>query len=86
MRRAETAGPGRGTDEDGVAAPQLLWPADQAWCLATEIDFGFTLLADSAALIQATLSTDGIEALRLDHDGDLSFDGDTAHPPALDRR
>jgi hypothetical protein len=80
-----TAGLGEGLRDGGVPAPQLLWPADHAWCSATEIDFGFTLLAGPEPLIERLLVTDGIEAARLEHDGDLSWDGDTINPPAADR-
>ncbi len=82
---AATAGLGHGMGEEGVAGPQLLWPTDHAWCLATEIDCGFTLLAGSTALIQHALAQEGIEVAVLDHDGDLSWDGDTLNPKAYDR-
>jgi hypothetical protein len=79
------AGLGESLRDGGVPAPQLLWPADHAWCLATEIDFGFSLLAGPHSLIEQVLAADGIEAARLEHDGDLSWDGDTINPPAVDR-
>lgn len=80
------AGLGDGISDQGVAAPQLLWPADHAWYLATEIDVGFTLLAGSAQLVEQVLTANGMEAALLDHDGDLSWDADTRNPRALDRR
>ena len=33
--------------------PNLLWPADRAWCLASEIDFDSTLIGGSRALSTA---------------------------------
>jgi hypothetical protein len=41
-------------DFDHLTA-NLWWPADQAWCLATEIDFAWTLVGGPDAAIQALL-------------------------------
>lgn len=73
---------GLGSD---VAAPQLLWPADRAWCLACEIDFDFTLIGGSQQLIERLLAARGIEAALLPTDGDLTWDGDAINPRAPDR-
>ncbi|MFD1722915.1 hypothetical protein [Amnibacterium endophyticum] len=78
------AGLGEGSG-GGIAAPQLLWPADSAWCLATEIDFGFTLLGGPVSLVEQVLATPGLEAMPLDHDGALHWGGDTVNPKARDR-
>lgn len=47
-------------------SPSMLWPADHAWFLATEIDFDSTLIAGSAKLIQDLLTTEGLEVLPVD--------------------
>jgi len=58
-------------------SPQLLWPADRAWCVATEIDFDSTLVAGDQALIDDLLSSPGLDAWAvlptdsLRHDADL---------------
>jgi len=39
-------------------APNLLWPADRHWILATEIDFNVTLLAGSEEMISAIENLD----------------------------
>lgn len=82
---AVEAGLGTGLGDGGVAAPQLLRPADSAWCLATEIDFGFTLLGGPASLVEQVLAKPDLEAMPLDHDGALHWDGDTINPTARDR-
>lgn len=44
-------------------SPNLFWPDDHAWCVATEIDLDSTYLAGSAALIADLLADDRLEAL-----------------------
>lgn len=43
--------------------PNLFWPADRAWCVASEIDLTCTYIGGSAELIDAVLADPGIEAL-----------------------
>ena len=45
-------------------SPNLLWPIDKSWILATEIDFDVTLIAGSEQLVEAILSTDSLTAER----------------------
>ncbi|WP_432489147.1 hypothetical protein [Kineococcus sp. SYSU DK018] len=53
-------------------SPNLLWPADRSWCLASEIDFDSTLIGGPAELIAAVLAAPGLEAWPVDEDDDLS--------------
>jgi len=53
-------------------SPNLLWPADRSWCLATEIDFDSTLVAGSVDLIDAVLAAPALEAWPVHEDDDLS--------------
>ena len=41
----------------------LWWPADQAWCVVTDIDLTSTYVGGSAACIADLLATPGLEAL-----------------------
>jgi hypothetical protein len=61
----------RGTVADAVRnlAPEpheqsanLWWPADQAWCVVTDIDLMSTYVGGSAACIDELLGTPGVEA------------------------
>jgi len=76
---AELAQPGWGsrlglrTDEP----PQLLWPEDHAWVLATEIDWDSTIIAGSRALIDSILADGRFEAYLVAENSDLSSNGDT---------
>jgi len=59
--------------------PQLIWPADRAWCIASEIDFDSTVVGGSRSLINEIV-TSGLEALAVPEDGDLSENGDLINP------
>ncbi|ROS52528.1 hypothetical protein [Frigoribacterium sp. PhB24] len=81
---AELAEPGWGpsigfrTDEP----PQVLWPEDHAWVLASEIDWDSTIVAGSRALVDSILTDGRFEAYPVDEDSDLSWNGDTVNRPA----
>lgn len=57
-------------------SPNLLWPADRSWCLATEIDLDSTVVGGSRALVDALLAHPGLEALPVREDDSLMADGD----------
>lgn len=40
-------------------SPNLLWPADQKWCVASEIDFNVTLIGGSSDLIHRIAGDNG---------------------------
>jgi hypothetical protein len=60
--------------------PNLLWPEDRSWCLATEIDFDSTLVAGDRGLIDAVLAHPGLEAVEVGYDDDLTWAGDRLNP------
>jgi hypothetical protein len=43
-------------------SPNLFWPDDRAWCVATEIDLDSTFVGGSDALIDAVLASASWEA------------------------
>jgi hypothetical protein len=43
-------------------SPNLWWPDDRAWCVATEIDLAWTYVGGSAALISDVLANPHLEA------------------------
>jgi len=65
------ASPGRGRQ-----SPNLFWPADRAWCAATELDFDSTLIGGTRELIEAILAAPGLDAWRLEPDDSLAADED----------
>jgi hypothetical protein len=60
-------------------SPNLLWPVDPSWCVATEIDFDSTLVGGSARLIEAVLADPRLEALPVRPDDSLQADADTVN-------
>jgi hypothetical protein len=46
--------------------PQLLWPEDRAWVVATEIDSDSTLVAGSRPLIESVLADERFEAYEVE--------------------
>jgi hypothetical protein len=47
----------------GGQCPNIWWPADRAWCVASEIDLEWTYVGGSRGLIDAILADGRIEAL-----------------------
>ncbi|WP_344238590.1 hypothetical protein [Kribbella hippodromi] len=47
-------------------SPNLFWPDDRAWCVATEIDLDSTYLGGTAALIADVLADERLEAVRVE--------------------
>lgn len=56
--------------------PSILWPADRAWVVVSEIDFDSTIVAGSDALVRAICADPAIEALPLREGASLHWDAD----------
>jgi hypothetical protein len=59
-----------------LQSPNLWWPEDRAWCVASEIDFDSTLVAGPAALVAALVAHPDLEAFEVRPDDSLQIDGD----------
>jgi hypothetical protein len=57
-------------------SPNLFWPRDHAWCVASEIDLYCTLIAGSEALAQALLDDPRLEAWPVQPADPIAFDSD----------
>ncbi|HEX6521169.1 MAG TPA: hypothetical protein VF070_14355 [Streptosporangiaceae bacterium] len=57
-------------------SPNLFWPDDHAWCVATEIDLDSTYLGGSSALVRDVLADERLEALRVSVDDPVWIDSD----------
>lgn len=77
---AERAGLGVEPGAHGLS-PQLLWPEDHVWVVASEIDRDSTIVAGPRSLVAAVLADDRLEAYEVDEDSDLSWEGDLVNPP-----
>lgn len=58
---------GHGIPRD-INSPNLLWPADHAWCVATDIETSWTGVGGSADLTDALLADDRLEVVRTRYD------------------
>jgi hypothetical protein len=57
-------------------SPNLFWPADQAWCVASEIDFDSTLVGGTPQLIDAILQARTFDSWAVQPDDSLAADAD----------
>jgi hypothetical protein len=57
--------------------PNLWWPEDRAWCVASEIDFSYTYVGGSNELIEQILRHPALEALPATVDDGMSYTSDT---------
>jgi len=57
-------------------SPNLIWPADCAWFVASEIDFDSTLVGGSTDLIRDVLDAPGLDAWAVGPDDSLAYDAD----------
>jgi hypothetical protein len=64
----------------GYQSPNLWWPADQAWCVASEIDFNTTYVGGARACIADVLAAPGIEALATVVEAPIDFTSDEVNP------
>jgi hypothetical protein len=61
-------------------SPNLWWPADRAWCVATDIDLNCSYIGASEACIQAILNTAVLETWRANLDDRIDGESDTYNP------
>lgn len=61
-------------------SPNLLWPADRSWFLASEIDFDSTLVGGGPELIRAILDRPELDAWPIAAEDSLAYDGDRVNP------
>jgi hypothetical protein len=57
-------------------SPNLFWPHDHAWCVASEIDLFCTLVAGPEALAEALLDDPRLETWRVQPADPIAFDSD----------
>ena len=62
-------------------SPNIWWPEDRAWCVATDIDLCDTYVGGSLGCIEAVLSSPDLEALPTSLDARLDLGGDIINAP-----
>ena len=66
--------------EPSEQSANLWWPADRAWCVATDIDLMSTYVAGSAACVSELLATPGLEVVRAHPDHRVGHADDPVNP------
>jgi hypothetical protein len=61
-------------------SPNLVWPADRAWFVASEIDFDSTLVGGTSDLARAILDDPTLDAWPVEPDSSLASDADKINP------
>ena len=61
-------------------SPNLVWPDDRAWCVATEIDFDSTLVGGTTELVDAILQDPTFDSWPVQPDDSLTADADSINP------
>ena len=59
-----------------LKSPNIFWPADRAWCVASEIDFDSTLVGGSEKLITTLVEDPPLGAWQARPADSLAFDAD----------
>jgi hypothetical protein len=67
-------------DQPGAQSPNLWWPADHAWCVATEIDLNTTYIGCDEACRDEILSVAELEAAPIDRGAGISWRSDPVNP------
>jgi hypothetical protein len=62
--------------------PQLIWPSDHAWAIASEIELDSTLIGGTFPFINQLMDLPGVEAVRVGPTTDLSWDADDLNRPS----
>lgn len=63
-------------DSNMREAPHLIWPADRAWFVVSEVDFDSTLVGGSTALVEAIVESPELEAWAVEPTTSLACDAD----------
>jgi len=63
-------------------SPNLWWPDDHAWIVATEIDYAWSYVGGSQHLIDRVVSDDLLEAMPVLLDDSPFWTGDTVNTDA----
>ncbi len=61
-------------------SPNLFWPTDRAWCVASEIDFDSTLVGGTIELVDAILQAPEFDSWRVQPGDSLAHDADRVNP------
>jgi hypothetical protein len=72
--------PGSDNPANWYRSPGLWWPADRAWCVASDVDLQSTYLGASAGCIKQLVQDAQLEVLPVCADQSVAMDADTINP------
>lgn len=64
-------------------APNLIWPADESWFVASEVDFDSTLVGGTDKLIEAIVESSKLEAWQVEPSNSLAINADKINSPRV---
>ncbi len=67
-------------EEPAEQSANLWWPADRAWCVATDVDLMSTYVGGTAACLAELARTDGLEVVPAQPGDDLTYAADRVNP------
>jgi hypothetical protein len=62
-------------------SPSLWWPADRAWCVASDVDLQTTYVGASSDCVDRLIADNRIEVMPVTADQSTTIDADTVNPP-----
>jgi hypothetical protein len=74
----------RGSTDEAAGwqdGPNIWWPDDRTWCVASEIDLPYTYVGGSKELIEEILERPGLEALPSEVSDGITYDSDKVNAP-----
>ena len=63
-----------------LLSPNLWWPQDRAWCVATNIDLLASYVGGSRQYVEAILASPDLEAFEVSAEMSVQWDSDTINP------
>jgi hypothetical protein len=63
-----------------LLSPNLWWPQDRAWCVATNIDLMASYVGGSKRCVEAILESSELEAFEVSAEMSVQWDSDTINP------
>ena len=70
--------------EPSSQSANIWWPADRAWCVATDIDLVTTYVGGSTACVADLLADGGLETAPAEPRQPVTWDADRVNPPPVD--
>lgn len=63
-----------------LLSPNLWWPQDRTWCVATNVDLMASYVGGSRQCVEAILASPELEAFEVSAEMNVQWDSDTINP------